>query len=105
MGLLDYLDPDAHSKVSDAGHKAELSHELIAAAAAYEGAKAYEKHTAANGKPASHPEAKKLLAAGVGLFVDRLVESKGLDYIDKQKAKHAAEKHAEEALQKSGDYS
>lgn len=41
-------------QVEGAGHKASLSHELIAGAAAYEAAKAYEKHCADNGKPDSH---------------------------------------------------
>ena len=36
------------------GHKATISHELIAGAAAYEAAKAYEKHCAENGKPSNH---------------------------------------------------
>ena len=41
-------------KVVNAPHKAELSHELLAAAASYEAAKAYEKHCEENGKPDSH---------------------------------------------------
>lgn len=41
-------------QVNEAGHKASLSHELIAGAAAFEAAKAYEKHCAENGKPDSH---------------------------------------------------
>ncbi|KAJ7283573.1 hypothetical protein C8J57DRAFT_1171348 [Mycena rebaudengoi] len=69
-------------------HKAKLSHELIAAAAAYEAAKKYEEHVAANGKPESHAKAKELIAAFSAAFVDRMVETKGLDHIDKEKAKH-----------------
>jgi hypothetical protein len=34
----------------------------------------------------------------VGAFVDREVESKGLDFIDKEKAKHAAKKQSEVIL-------
>ncbi|KAJ7095452.1 hypothetical protein B0H15DRAFT_829596 [Mycena belliarum] len=77
-------------------HKAKLSHELIAGAAAYEAAKKYEEHCAANGKPSSHAKAKELIAAFSGAFVDRMIETKGLDAIDKAKAKHAAKKRAEE---------
>jgi hypothetical protein len=40
----------AYNQVVNAPHKAELSHELIGAAAAYEAAKAYEDHIAENGK-------------------------------------------------------
>ncbi|KAG8907026.1 hypothetical protein FRB99_005546 [Tulasnella sp. 403] len=78
---------EAHEQVNSAGHKAELSHELIAGAAAYEAAKAFEKHQAANGKPASHEKAKEIMAGFAGAFVDRIVETKGLDFIDKEKAK------------------
>jgi len=73
-------------------HKAHLSHELIAAAASYEAAKAYQNHVEENGKPASHAKAKEILAAASGAFIDHIVETKGLNFIDKQKAKHAAEK-------------
>jgi hypothetical protein len=65
-------------KVSNAPHKAELSHELIGGAVAYEvgphlfrlfidvliilqAAKAYENHCAKNGKPDSHAKAKEIL--------------------------------------------
>ncbi|KAJ6598998.1 hypothetical protein DFH09DRAFT_1129784 [Mycena vulgaris] len=80
----------------DHEHKAKLSHELIAGAAAYEAAKKYEEHCAANGKPDSHAKAKELIAAFSAAFVDRMVESKGLDAIDKEKAKHEAKKRAHE---------
>lgn len=51
----------SHSQVVNAPHKAALSHELIAAAASYEAAKAYEDHVAANGQPVSHAKAKEIL--------------------------------------------
>ncbi|KAF7365755.1 1 concanamycin induced protein c [Mycena venus] len=89
----------AHNEVVNAPHKAALSHELIAAAASYEAAKAYEKHCEENGKPDSHAKAKELLAGFAGAFVDRMVETKGLDAVDKQKAKHEAHKKNEEKLQ------
>jgi hypothetical protein len=41
-----------------------------------------------SGKPASHDEAKALLAGFAGGFVDKLVETKGLDGIDAARAKH-----------------
>ncbi|KAF9057596.1 hypothetical protein BJ165DRAFT_1520963 [Panaeolus papilionaceus] len=94
----------AYDQVVNAPHKAALSHELIAAAASYEAAKAYENHCAENGQPPTHAKAKELLAAFSGAFVDRMVETKGLDYIDNEKAKHHARRQAEEALADSGDY-
>ncbi|KAK7001746.1 hypothetical protein R3P38DRAFT_2795166 [Favolaschia claudopus] len=69
-------------------HKASLTHELIAAAASYEAAKAYEEHCAANGQPESHSKAKEIMAAITGAIVDRTIETKGLDFIDAEKAKH-----------------
>ncbi|KAJ3893522.1 hypothetical protein GG344DRAFT_43072 [Lentinula edodes] len=115
----------AYDQVVNAPHKAELSHELIAAAASYEvchyspvelrmllikndrrlqAAKAYEKHCAENGKPDNHAKAKELLAAFSGAFVDRMVETKGLDFVDKEKAKHQAKKQAEEGLQSNSEW-
>ncbi|THV08519.1 hypothetical protein K435DRAFT_772000 [Dendrothele bispora CBS 962.96] len=88
----------AYDQVVNAPHKAELSHELIAAAASYEAAKAYEKHVSENGQPDSHAKAKEIFAGFAGAFVDRIVETKGLDYVDKEKAKHHAHKQAEEQL-------
>ncbi|EDR09955.1 CipC1 protein, concanamycin induced protein C [Laccaria bicolor S238N-H82] len=81
---------NAYNEVTNAPHKATLSHELIAAAASYEAAKAYENHVAENGQPTSHAKAKEILAGFAGAFVDREAETKGLDYIDREKAKHHA---------------
>ncbi|EIM88444.1 uncharacterized protein STEHIDRAFT_120613 [Stereum hirsutum FP-91666 SS1] len=88
----------SYDQATNAPHKAELSHELIAGAASYEAAKAWEKHLAANGKPASHAEATELLAGFAGAFVDRLVETKGLDYVDKEKAKRQAKQQLQETV-------
>ncbi|KAJ7700149.1 hypothetical protein B0H17DRAFT_1048798 [Mycena rosella] len=77
-------------------HKAKISHELIAGAAAFEAAKKYEEHCKANGKPESHAMAKELIAGFTGAFIDRMVETKGLDELDTQKAKHEAAKRAHE---------
>jgi len=86
----------AHQEVERAPHKAALSHELIAGAAAYEAARAFEHHKAANGEPSSHGHAKELMAGFAGIFIDRIIETKGLDFIDKKKAKHDAEKDLHE---------
>ncbi|PYI32475.1 putative phosphoglycerate mutase family protein [Aspergillus indologenus CBS 114.80] len=78
-------------------HKAKFSHELIAGAASFEAMKAYEQHQERNGKPESHEMAKELLAGFAGAFIDREVETKGLDFIDREKAKRQAERQLEEA--------
>ncbi|GAW05367.1 hypothetical protein F5879DRAFT_873741 [Lentinula edodes] len=97
MGLFsdDSDQAQAWDQVNNAPHKAELSHELLAAAASYEAAKAYEKHVADNGEPDSHATRNELLATFAGGFIDRIVETKGLDFIDKEKAQYHAKKQLE----------
>ncbi|KAI0330908.1 hypothetical protein GY45DRAFT_1302034 [Cubamyces sp. BRFM 1775] len=95
MGLFHHKSDEAqaYDQVVNAPHKAELSHELLGAAASYEAAKAYEQHCDREGKPQSHDKAKEIMAAAGGAFVDRMVETKGLDYVDAEKAKrHAAQR-------------
>jgi hypothetical protein len=41
-------------------------------------AKAYEQHCAKNGQPASHAEAKEILAGFAGAFIDREFETRGV---------------------------
>jgi len=89
---------NAYNEVNNAPHKAELSHELIAGAAAYEAEKAWQNHLEKEGKPTSHEKAKEIIAGFAGVFVDRIVETKGLDYVDKERAKHHAKRQAEEQL-------
>ncbi|KAG2147552.1 hypothetical protein DEU56DRAFT_784561 [Suillus clintonianus] len=99
----DSPEAEAHAQVTG-GHTAKLSHELIASAAAYEAAKAYEKHVQKNGKPANHAKAVELLAALTGGFIDRIAETKGMDEVDKEKAKHAAHERAKSTLEKHGEF-
>jgi tryptophan 2,3-dioxygenase len=99
MGWFDNKE-EAYNKVKNPHtHKAELTHELIAAAASYEAAKKYEEHVAANGKPDDHAKAKELLAAFAGAFIDREVEPRLENAYDKHKAKADAQKHAEHHLE------
>ncbi|KAN0127406.1 Protein of unknown function (DUF3759) domain containing protein [Lactarius tabidus] len=79
-------------------HKASTIHELLGGAAAFEAAKAYEDHCAKNGKPVSHAKAKELMAGFAGAFVEREFETKGLDFLDKEKAKREARKHCDEVV-------
>ncbi|KAJ5337208.1 hypothetical protein N7541_005370 [Penicillium brevicompactum] len=99
-------------------HDPSLIHELIAGAASYEAAKAYENHVAENGNyphpfdrfavvnnvvltpdvkqlgpPDSHAQAKEIMAGFAGAFIDREVETKGLDLIDRERAKYEAQQH------------
>ncbi|KAL4062853.1 hypothetical protein J3A83DRAFT_4300909 [Scleroderma citrinum] len=100
----DSNEAQAYEQVTNAPHKAKLSHELIAAAASYEAAKAYEDHRAASGHPDSHAKAKELVAGFAGAFVDRMAETKGLDLLDRERAKHAAREQAQQSFSGSGYY-
>jgi len=100
----DSEEAQAHETVENAGHKAHFSHELIASAASFAAAKAYEKHVEKEGKPVNHKAAIELIAGLAGGFVDRVVETKGLDFVDKEKAKHEAKKKAEAGLAAAGEY-
>ncbi|KIL65563.1 hypothetical protein M378DRAFT_10688 [Amanita muscaria Koide BX008] len=79
-------------------HKAHLSHEVIAGAAAYEAAKAYQEHCKKNGKPSSHEKAKDIFAGLAAVAATRLFETKGLDAYDKAKVERDARAHASEHL-------
>ncbi|TPX63617.1 hypothetical protein SpCBS45565_g06485 [Spizellomyces sp. 'palustris'] len=71
-------------------HKSSWSHEVIAGAAGYEAMKSYERHCAANGQPQSHSQMKEILAGLAAAEVDKLFETKGLDWLDRDRAKQQA---------------
>jgi hypothetical protein len=52
--------------------------------------KAYEDHVRRTGQQVSHPLMKELLAGFAAAEVDKLFETKGLDYLDREKAKRHA---------------
>ena len=77
-----------------AEHKSSWTHEIIAGAAGFEAMKAYENHLARTGETPSHSRMKELLAAFAAAEVDKLIETKGLDEIDAEKAKRQAVEQA-----------
>ncbi|KLT41456.1 hypothetical protein CC85DRAFT_234661, partial [Cutaneotrichosporon oleaginosum] len=94
MGWFDHDDSDernAYDAVQNAPREASLGHELLGGAAAFAAMREYQKHQDANGKPQSYEMAKDIMAGLAGIEVDRLAETKGLDEIDRMKAKRAAE--------------
>jgi len=52
--------------------------------------KAYEDHVRSSGEQVSHPMMKEMLAGFAAAEVDKLFETKGLDYLDREKAKRMA---------------
>ncbi|KAG0231628.1 hypothetical protein B0O80DRAFT_382625 [Mortierella sp. GBAus27b] len=82
-----------HNEVyGDKTHKGSWSHELIAGAAAFEAMKSYEDKQGTN---ANHKLTKELFAAFAGAEAEKLVETKGLDHLDKYEARRQAEANAE----------
>ncbi|OWA51548.1 hypothetical protein BV898_16027 [Hypsibius exemplaris] len=80
-------------------NKGSWTHELIAAAAGFEAMRVYERRQAKQkGAPPSHSVVKGILAGLAAAAVDRLIETKGLDWIDAQKAKRGATKTAEDMV-------
>ncbi|KAK9366718.1 hypothetical protein V1509DRAFT_628897 [Lipomyces kononenkoae] len=71
-------------------HKAKFSHEAIAGAASFEAFKLFEDRQRREGKPVSHAFAKELLMGFAGAEVDKLIETKGLDFYDRERAKRHA---------------
>ncbi|CAO1619138.1 unnamed protein product [Parajaminaea phylloscopi] len=89
---------DAHEDVyGGREHESKFSHELIGGAAAFEAMRAYEQHEAREGKPANHALAKEIIAGFAGAEVDKLFETKGLDFLDREKAKRHAQEEAQQA--------
>ncbi|ORX61851.1 hypothetical protein DM01DRAFT_1331321 [Hesseltinella vesiculosa] len=85
-------------------HKATWTHELLAGAAAFEAMHLYNKKQKEAGKEVDHSTAKELLAGLAGASVDGLIESKGMNWIDKEKAKHHAKQEAEKLYTEQTGY-
>ncbi|KPM43248.1 hypothetical protein AK830_g3321 [Neonectria ditissima] len=87
---------DKRDEVYDGGpHESHLSHEVIAGGAAFEAMKKFEDSQRNSGEPVNHGFAKEILAGFAAAEVDKLAETKGLDFIDREKTKHHAKKQAE----------
>ncbi|KAF2651860.1 hypothetical protein K491DRAFT_696093 [Lophiostoma macrostomum CBS 122681] len=77
-------------------NKSSLGHEVLAGGAAFAGFKAFEDHQRNEGKPVSHAFAKEVLAGFAGAEVDKLAETKGEDWFDREKTKRQAQRNAED---------
>ncbi|KIJ53329.1 hypothetical protein M422DRAFT_222688 [Sphaerobolus stellatus SS14] len=75
-------------------HEASFFHEAIAGAAGFAAMKSYESHLRATGQQPHHALMKEMLAGIAAAEVDKLAETKGLDFLDREKAKHMAIKQA-----------
>ncbi|KAI8075937.1 uncharacterized protein B0P05DRAFT_588354 [Gilbertella persicaria] len=85
-------------------HKAEWTHELLGSAAAFAAMRAYNKRKEESGEEVDHSLAKELLAGLAGGAVDNLVESKGMDWLDRHRAKKQAEEEAQKLYSEQTGY-
>ncbi|TPX51733.1 hypothetical protein SeLEV6574_g00143 [Synchytrium endobioticum] len=77
-------------------HKASLTHEILSGAVGFFAMKAYQDHQRKLGHPVHNQFAKEILASIAAAEVDRLIETKGLDWIDRHKAKRNAVEQAQQ---------
>jgi len=76
-------------------NQSSFGHEALAGAASFGAFKIFEDRQRAEGKPVSHQFAKELLVGLAGGEVDKLAETKGLDWVDREKAKRHAKENVE----------
>lgn len=89
----------------DERHQAKFSHEAVAGAAGFFAMHEYEKRERAEGEEVNHGFIKEMLAGVAAGEVDKLAETKGLDYIDREKAKRQAGEQAQQMYdQQYGQY-
>ncbi|KAE9364892.1 hypothetical protein N431DRAFT_355254 [Stipitochalara longipes BDJ] len=88
---------DAYNQVqsNDFDNQSSFGHEALAGAASFGAMKVFEDRQRKEGKPISHQFAKELLVGIAGAEVDKLAETKGMDFIDREKAKHHAKENVE----------
>jgi len=77
-------------------NKPKWTHEAFGAAAGFGAMKVFEDRQRSEGKPVSHALAKEMIAGIAAAEVDRLAETKGADFVDREVAKHHAKKQAEQ---------
>jgi hypothetical protein len=99
MGLYDHFSEDKKhydTHTADSPHKSSITHEGLAGAASFAAVRAYE-NSRPKDKPVNHALLKESSAGVIGAFIDKEAETKGLNFIDKEKAKHDAKKRLHQA--------
>ncbi|KAJ5887898.1 hypothetical protein N7495_007939 [Penicillium taxi] len=107
MGWFDNDTPEAKSqKIVNVNnhHNAKWTFELLGGAAAYEAIQAYEDHEAREGKIEDRVKAKEFIATAISAYIAREVESKGIDYVDLNKAKYHAQRRCDIRLSHRGRF-
>ncbi|EER32062.1 conserved hypothetical protein [Candida tropicalis MYA-3404] len=84
-----------HEQVYNGNHESKFSHEVVAGAASFAAVKMFEDKQRREGKEVSHAFAKEAIAALAGAEADKLFESKGLDYLDRDRVRNQAIENAQ----------
>ncbi|KAK4697551.1 hypothetical protein P7C71_g548, partial [Lecanoromycetidae sp. Uapishka_2] len=71
-------------------NQGSFSHEVLAGGAGFMAMRQYQKHEEANGVAENHTVAKDLMAGFAGAEADKLVETHGENFYDREKMKHDA---------------
>ena len=97
---------DAYQQVNDHGKPPhEVTHELLAGAAGFEALRLYEKHRQKEGIAEHHALGKEMLAGFAAAEVEKFLENRSYDHLDREKAKKAAQEQAHHLwTQDHGDY-
>ncbi|EJT98330.1 hypothetical protein DACRYDRAFT_70765 [Dacryopinax primogenitus] len=80
---------------STAEPRAHLTYEIIAAAAGFAAMRMWEDNLRQQGHAPHHSLARELLAAFAAAEIEKLVETKGLAWLDKERAKREAAQSAD----------
>jgi hypothetical protein len=96
MGLFSHNHArDAYDQVYGGGRpQHEVTHELLAGAAAFEAMRMFEHHREREGIPEHHELAKELLAGFAAAEIEKHFENGGFGHLDRREARRLAEQHA-----------
>ncbi|KAF2483690.1 hypothetical protein BDY17DRAFT_310649 [Neohortaea acidophila] len=75
-------------------NQASLGHEVLAGGASFIAMREWEEHQRKEGKQVDHSFAKEMIAGFAGAEVDRLAETKGADFVDREEARRQARDNA-----------
>ena len=91
---------DAYGDVYGGGRAHhEITHELLAGAAAFEAMRLYEHHREREGIPEHHELAKELLAGFVGAEIDKHFENERYGHLSRREARRMAREQADSLMQ------
>jgi hypothetical protein len=101
MGLFSHHHAkDAYDQVYGGGRpQHQVTHELLAGAAAFEAMRMFEHHREREGIPEHHELAKELLAGFVGAEIEKHFAQGRYGHLNRHEAKQLAEQQAQSLLQ------